>query len=249
MTAEQKDEFDQRLKARQAELEKNSAVRDAYNIGMTATEAKHWDEAIAAFEKAQTADPKQVAVYLGMADAYQGSFLSKKGADRDADLQKCIDAYTKALELTPNDGGIHNNYGRMLAAAGKYPEAQAEMAKAAQIDPPGAGKYYYNLGVILVNTNQSEAAVDFFKKAVEADPNYGDAYYQLGASLMSKAEMSADGKVIPAPGTLEALQKCVSLADKCQYGAQAKEALDALGSTVETSYKDPNAKKTPAKKK
>ena len=30
--------------------------------------------------------------------------------------------------------------------------AQAELTKAAQLDPPNAGKYFYNLGAVLVNT-------------------------------------------------------------------------------------------------
>ena len=31
--------------------------------------------------------------------------------------------------------------------------------KAAQLDPPGAGKYFYNMGALLVNSAQNEAAM------------------------------------------------------------------------------------------
>ena len=33
---------------------------------------------------------------------------------------------------------------------------QAELKKAAELDPPNAGKYYYNLGAMLVNAGQTE---------------------------------------------------------------------------------------------
>ncbi|MGD0500143.1 MAG: tetratricopeptide repeat protein [Bryobacteraceae bacterium] len=249
MTTEQKQALEGQIKSREAELAKQKTVNDAYNAGMTALDAKQWDQAITSLQTAADADPKQVAVWLGLAAAYEGRFATKSGADQAADQQKCFDAYQKAMELKPTEAGIHNNYGRALAQSGKLTEAQAEMATAAQLDPPGAAKYYYNLGAILVNAGQGEAAVDFFKKAINTDPAYGDAYYQLGVSLMSQASIGADGKVAPAPGTEDAFQKCVSLAEKCQFGAQAKEMLAMLGSTIETTYKEPAATKTPTKKK
>jgi hypothetical protein len=43
----------------------------------------------------------------------------------------------------------------------KFTEAQAELEKAAQIDPPNAGRYFYNLGAVLVNTGQTEPAEIF----------------------------------------------------------------------------------------
>ena len=73
--------------------------------------------------------------------------------------------------------------------------AQAELTKAAQLDPPQAGKYYYNLGAVYINTNQSQAAETAFKKAIELDPNYADAYYQLGLVLIGRATVGGDGKM------------------------------------------------------
>ena len=66
---------------------------------------------------------------------------------------------------------------------------------------------------------------------------------------MSKASIAADGKVVPAPGTTEAFQKCVDLGAKCQFAQPAKDMLATLGATIETQYKDPNAKKSTTTKK
>ena len=250
MSSEQRQQLEELQKQNEAALRKNKDLSDAYSGAMTALQASNFADAIAGFEKASALDPKQIAVWLGMADAYMGSFKAKKGDERAADVQKCLDAYAKALELKPEEAGIHNNLGRALAEAGKFPEAQAEMNKAAQIDPPGAGKYFYNLGAILVNIGQADAAAEAFKKAFDADPNYGDAVYQYGVSLMAKAQVAADGTVTPAPGTVEAFQKCVDLgAEKCKFSQQAKDMMEALHAKVETTYRDPNAKKTTTKKK
>ncbi|MES1262503.1 MAG: tetratricopeptide repeat protein, partial [Acidobacteriota bacterium] len=129
-------------------------------------------------------------------------------------------------------------------------EAKANLAKAAELDPPGAGKYYYNLGALLVNSGQNDAATDTFKKAIDLDPNYADAQYQYGVALAGKATTDASGKVIPPPGTVEALQKYLELKPDGVNAPAAKEMIAALGGSVSTTFQNPNAKpKTAPKKK
>jgi tetratricopeptide (TPR) repeat protein len=249
LTDEQKEALHNKLKAEAESIKKNKELNDAYTAGVTAMEQKQWDQAISSLDKASQIDPKQTAIWVNLADSYLANAATKTGADRDAENQKGMDAYNKAIELKPEDAAIHNNYGRALANAKKYPEAQAEMAKAAQLDPPGAGKYYYNLGAILVNIGQTDAAAEAFQKAIAADLNYADAYYQYGVSLMAKAQISADGKITPAPGTVEAFQKCLSFGDKCTFAQQATDSIAALGSAVEVQFSDPNKKTAPTTKK
>ncbi len=250
MSPEQVEAIQKAAEERKAQLSKSKELNDAFNAGLTAMDAKQYDQAIASFQKASELDPKQIAVWNGLADAYIQNAKGKTGADFDTNVQKSIEAYNKALELKPDDAGIHNNYGRALAEAKKFPEAQAEMAKAAQLDPPGAGKYYYNLGAILVNTGQNDQAAEAFKKAIEADPKYADAYYQMGVYLVSKAQVdTASGKVTPAAGTVENLQKYLELAPTGQFAESAKGLLAGLGSSIDTKYANPNApKKTTTKK-
>ena len=249
LTDEQKEAVNNKLKAEAESIKKNKELNEAYTAGLNAMEQKQWDQAISSLEKASLIDPKQTAIWVNLADSYLANAAGKTGADRDAETQKGMDAYNKAIELKPEDAAIHNNYGRALANARKYPEAQAEMAKAAQLDPPGAGKYYYNLGAILVNINQTDAAAEAFQKSIAADPNYADAYYQYGVSLMAKAQIGADGKITPAPGTVEAFQKCLSFGAKCTFAQQATDSIAALSSSVETQFSDPNKKTAPTTKK
>ncbi|HEY1339434.1 MAG TPA: tetratricopeptide repeat protein [Bryobacteraceae bacterium] len=243
MTKEQKEALDKAMKQREEQMKKNSALNQAFNEGMTALQAKQWDQAVAALTKAGEVDPNQMAVWAQLAEAYMGQAQGKTGAEFEQATTKAQEAYQKALALKPDDAALHNNYGRALANSRKFPEAQAEMKKAAELDPTNAGRYYYNLGALLVNAGQTDPAAEMFKKAIDTDPNYADAYYQYGITLMGKANLDqATGKVTPAPGTVEAFQKYLELQPTGTYSQQAKDMLTTLGGSVETNFKNPNAK-------
>ena len=246
---EQKDALEKQMKEREAAMKKNKELNDAFNAGMTALNAQQWDQAIEALTKASQVGADQPAVWGNLAGAYTSLAATKTGPDFDAAMQKGLEAYAKALELKPDDAGMHNNYALALAKAKKFPEAQAELTKAATLDPANGGKYYYNLGALLVNSGQNDPASEAFKKAIEVQPNYADAYYQYGISLMAKAQVGADGKVTPVPGTVAAFQKYLELQPTGPYAQPAKDMLTTLGGSVDTTYKNPKAKDTPAKKK
>jgi len=246
MSKEEKEKYDKALKEREASMKKNKELNDAFNAGMTAAQAKDYDAAIASFNKAAELDPKQVSVWSNLASAYVEGAGKKSGAEFDAQMAKGLEAFQKAIELAPTDAGLHNNYALALSKAKKMAEMQAELEKAAQIDPTHAGQFYYNLGASLVNSGQAEAAGTAFKKAIELDPNHADSYYQYGLYLVGKASYAADGKVTPPPGTVDAFQKYLALAPSGQFAQQAKDMLTTLDAKVDTSYKNPNA---PAQKK
>jgi tetratricopeptide (TPR) repeat protein len=248
MSAEQKAALEKAAKEREQAMSKNKALNDAFNSGMQAMQGKQWDAAIASFNKAAETDPKQSVIWAQLADAYSQSASQKTGADAQASLDKGMEAYGKALELKPDDAAMHNNYALALVKAKKIPEAQAELAKAAQLDPPNAGRYFYNLGAVMINSGQNEAAGEAFKKAIDTDPNYADAQYQYGMYLLSKLQMTPDGKITPAPGTKEALSKYLELKPNGPFAESAKGALAGLDATVTTQYENPAAQKKAKKK-
>jgi tetratricopeptide (TPR) repeat protein len=243
MTPEQKAAFDKAVKQREAEMSKNKALNDAYTAGKDALSAKNYDAAIENFVKAGELDPSQNVIWTQLAEAYMGSAATKTGADQDAARAKGLEAYQKAIALKPDDAALQNNYGLALVKAKKIPEAQEALNKAAQLDPPGAVRYYYNLGAVLVNANQSEAAGTAFQKAISAyeqaktagappddiTKNFAEANYQYGIVLLSKANTD------PKTGN-------------GQFAESAKGMLDTIGGTVSTTYKNPDAA-TPANKK
>ena len=249
MSAAEKATLEKTLKEREGQLKQHKELNDAFNTGMTAIADKQYDQAVQALTKASEIGPTELAVWANLADAYMKLAGTKTGPEFDDAATKGLAAYAKAIELKPEDAATHNNYALALVQAKKVPEAQAELTKAAQLDPTNAGKYYYNLGAVLTNANQADAAVEAFQKAIAADPKYSEAYYQYGVSLVSKASYGADGKVTPVPGTVEALQKYLELAPSGQFAQAAKDMLTTLSASVDVSYRNPNAKEAPKKKK
>jgi Flp pilus assembly protein TadD len=248
MTKEQKEAYDKANKAREAQLAKNKELNDAYQAGKQAFDAKMYDQAIEQYNKAAMLDDKQVAVWSGLADAYVASAATKSGPDQETQYQKGFDAFKKAIELKSDDAAYYNNYALALAKDKKIDDAKTNLNKAAQLDPMGAGKYYYNMGALLVNSGQNEAAGEEFKKAIDADPNYADAQYQYGVYLASKASADASGKIKAEPGTIEALQKYLQLKPDGPFAPSAKDLISQLGGTVNTTFSNPNAKPAPKKK-
>ena len=245
LSAKEKEEIEKKNKEQAAAMAKNKELNDAFNAGKQAAQANNWDAAIDSFQKASQVDANQHVVWGNLGDALVSRAKTKTGADQQADVQKAADAYQKAITLKADDSAYHNNYALVLAQEKKFDDAQAELTKAAQLDPPNAGKYYFNLGALYVNTGNSEPAAAAFKKAIELDPNYADAYYQYGLSQMAKATLQGDKMVAP-PGTQEAFQKYLDLKPNGPDAEPAKAMLQQLGAKVDTNFAKPGA---PTKKK
>jgi len=248
MTADEKAAFEKATKERAELKAKGKALNDAFNAGKEALNAKQFDVAATQFAKAGEMAPDQPAIWANLGDAEVAQAKTKTGAEHDEDLNKGMEAYQKALALSPNDAGVHNNYALALALAKKFDEAQAELGKAAELEPANAGKYYFNLGALLVNNGQAEPAGAAFKKAIDADPKYADAQYQYGIYLIGKAKLGTDGKYDPVPGTREAFQAYLDLKPDGPNAEAAKGMLASLSGSVDTSYKNPAASKKSSKK-
>ena len=269
LSKEAKEAIEKKAKENAALIGKNKALNDAFNGGKEAMaaaaqvksddpdapakRAKNYELAAESFSKATLVDPNHPSehvMYASLADAYTSLAGTKTGAEQDDANTKGLAAWQKAIELKSDDPAYHNNYALALAKGKKYQEAGGELEKAAQLDPTSAGKYYYNLGAVLVNNGQGEQAGDAFKKAIAADPNYADAQYQYGIYLISKATTTPDGKIVPPDGTVQAFQKYLELKPDGQFAEACKGMLSTIQGGVQTNYENPNApKKPPVKKK
>jgi tetratricopeptide (TPR) repeat protein len=242
MTPAQKAEYERKKKEAEAAIAKNKDLNDAFNAGMEAEMAKKYDAAIEAFEKAVMIAPEQHVVWSHLADNYSSRATTNEPADaKQADMDKAVADYKKAIEIEPNDPTYHNNYALVLARDKKMDEAKDELGQAAKLDPGSAGKYYFNLGAVMANINQNDAAQDAFKKAMDA--GYVEAYYQYGLVMVGKATATADGKIVAPDGTVQAFQKYLELAPTGPNAQSAKELLTTLGAGVQTTFQQPGAKK------
>ena len=254
----------------QAKIMKENATIKGLNeklaAAKTAADAGDFDTAITQITDATQMDPSRDLLWAKLGD-YDMSSAAKqtdpaeKTKRYDAavtNYEKALDLKQKALEGTqqkPPDANkvlasFYNNLGKAEAQLGKTDDAVKAYNQAAQLDPAGAGMYYYNLGAILTNANTKsdpgmrKAAADAFDKAIAADPNRADAYYWKGTNLIGGATLQGDKMVAP-PGTSEAFQKYLELQPTGPHAEEAKAMLQSLGATVETSY---GKKKTTTKK-
>jgi tetratricopeptide (TPR) repeat protein len=133
----------------------------------------------------------------------------------------------------------YSNLGDAAARLGKTEEASHDFQQAAQLDPADAGTYYFDLGIILRNAaksvDQRKQAVQAFDQAIAADPNKAADYYLKGEVLFGMATADEQGKIIPQPGTVEALQKYLQLEPNGPYAQRAQSFLAALNTRIESN--------------
>lgn len=217
-------------------IKKRQELTAKFGSAMEAMKAKDYDNAIPAFEAAAAVDATQHVIFAQLGEAWGGKATATRDAAQKKEFfAKSIDNYKKAIEIKVDDASYHNNYGLALANTGSIAEAQAELTKAAELDPVNAGQYYFNLGAVLVNKNNLKEAAEAFGKATMTTPPYTEAYYQQGVTLIGLATVDPKtGAMLPPAGTKEALEKYLSAAPDGPNAAGAKALLDTLTTSVTT---------------
>jgi len=196
----------------------------------------NYDQAVALLQPVAEQNPTQDLLWGYLADAYRGG---KK-------YPEAIDAYNKAIQIKPNNGGYMSGLADAYAKSGQTDKAVQEYNAAAQAEPANAATYYFNEGAVFTNTGKVDDAITAFDKVIAADPTKADAYYWKGVNLMGKATTGKDGKFVAAPGTAEAFQKYLELKPDGPNADAAKQMLASIGASIQTSYG--KGKTSPGKK-
>ena len=230
-------------------------------VANQAMQTGDFETAVNTLNEATQMDPTRDLLWARLGDAHLSSApkqtdaaeKAKRYTDAVSDYQKAIDLKKKAMETSPKPedakslAAYYNNLGQAEARTGQLEESVKAYDQAAALNPPGAAQYYYNQGAVLTNSGKVDEANTAFDKSIAADPTKAEAYYQKGVNLINKATTDPKtGKVIPAPGTAEALNKYLELQPTGQFAEGAKGMLQYIGSSIETSYG--SSKKKPTKK-
>jgi tetratricopeptide (TPR) repeat protein len=256
--AQQKGISAEQLKQMQEAQAKNAkevntvkALNEKLAAANTAMQTGDFEAAVNSLNEATQMDPTRDLLWARLGDAHLSSApkqtdsaeKAKRYGDAVTDYQKAVDLkkQTMATSQKPDDAKVlaayYNNLGQAEAKTGQLDESVKAYDQAAQLNPPGAAQYYYNQGAVLTNSGKVDEANAAFDKAIAADPTKADAYYQKGVNLINKATTDPKtGKVIPAPGTAEALNKYLELQPTGQFADGAKGMLQYIGSSIETSY-------------
>ncbi len=182
---------------------KKSLVVSLNNVGVAHQKNKHYDEAVAAFNRILEINPETAEAYGNLGNVYKDL----------GQTEKTLAFYRRALELKPeliliydNMGTVHrlrgrpdlaeqchrevlardpenvsglNNLGIALQDQGGYEDAVACFRKALAIDPENAFAYN-NIGNMYYITGRRDLAKTNLKKAVELKPDYLEALNNLG---------------------------------------------------------------------
>jgi TolB-like protein/DNA-binding winged helix-turn-helix (wHTH) protein len=134
------------------------------------------------YAEAEAAALKAVALDPGNADAH--AVLAKIAFSRDWDWSKAAREFKTAVQLDPNDAGIHSAYGLYLVAMGQQESGLAEERKAQELDPFSERTNLWHT-ITLYMTRRYDEMIDHAKHALTLFPSYGEDYW-LGEGYEKK---------------------------------------------------------------
>jgi len=90
-----------------------------------------------------------------------------------------LDAFTKAIELNPQDANAYSNRGLACDKLGNYQQAIKDYNKAIKLNPQYA-TVYINRGIAYAKLGNTKQGIKDFNKTIELNPQNSLAYYNKG---------------------------------------------------------------------
>src|SRR4029453_9198876 len=146
-----------------------------YALGRLYQRQGQLTEALAEFKAAIALEP-----LLGSNTLYQA--IGGISASRQ-DFAAAIDAYSKRVDILPNDAGAHQDLGDMYLRLGRHAEALAEFSVVLLLNPKRAEGYAAMAQIYLQDGQYADSAA-MTRRALEQDSGARKARYTLGTSLV-----------------------------------------------------------------
>jgi tetratricopeptide (TPR) repeat protein len=207
-------------------LKPENAWTGYLRLGSSRMELQQYDQAVAALQEAQKAQPKDTKVNYSLAMAYKkagqydqaeavlrglaeqspadaSNYYSDiiKMYDEAGRNENAIEAAKKVIELNPKSEMAVYNLAIMFQKLKRYEEAIATFQQALTIKPD-YDVAYYNIGSCYLNLKKYKESVEAFKNYVALVPDNADAWLQIGVCYMQLKDFDS---------ALDPLKKCVDL--------------------------------------
>jgi len=195
-------------------------------LGSCRMELQQYDQAVAALQEAQKAQPRDLKVNYSLAMAYRkagqldqaesvlrslaeinppdaSTYYSEiiKMYDESGRNENAIEAAKKVIELNPKSEMAVYNLAIMFQKLKRFEEAIATFQQALTIKPD-YDVAYYNIGSCYLNLKKYQESVDAFRNYVALVPDNADAWLQIGVCYMQLKDFES---------ALDPLKKCVDL--------------------------------------
>jgi TolB-like protein/Flp pilus assembly protein TadD len=131
---------------------------------------------ISAIRKAMELDPALPEAHAMLAGVYQEQWQWSDAEDE----------YKQALELSPNDAGVHLAFSGWLVCQGRTEEAAAWSRRARELDPFGVTGGA--VGWIQFQSRHYEEAIRELQSALAVHPNNASIYWFLGIALIANGQ-------------------------------------------------------------
>jgi tetratricopeptide (TPR) repeat protein len=155
-----------------------------YELGLVYQRDGKYPEALEAFEKSLRFQP-----LLGANSVYQ-TIGALRRSQQDFDAAR--DAFTKRIDLIPNDAAAHRELGDVHLQQGNHTEARAEFTVALMLDPTNIEAQAATAQLHLRDGRYQDAA-DAATRVLGIDPDHREARYALATSLI-RLGRAEDGK-------------------------------------------------------
>lgn len=211
IAAYNKQDYDTCISKMQAVLGLTNEAVYHYQLGAAYLGKKDFDSAKAEFNTAIKVEPnnKQYKDALAQCGQLQlGPIVDDAVKKQTAgDIPGAIAGYKQALQLDPNNGGVHTNLASALQAAEDFAGARAEFDKALSVDRKGQLGDLYFMALLDENFNKAALAIqEYTQYCKEAGP--GGAYYGLAQARIKALQANPN-----------AVQKIVTQADAAKANA------------------------------
>jgi tetratricopeptide (TPR) repeat protein len=145
-------------------------------------------------------------------------------AARAGSPDEAIAAYRALVEARPDHKEGWVALGALYADSGNAAESTAAYQKVVELDPEGAFRTFFNIGVLIRNkpdvpATENDRAIAAFRKAVEIKPDYAPAYRELAYALLARGDLA---------GARAALTRYLEVSPDASDAAQVRATIQAL---------------------
>ena len=153
-------------------------------------ESKGWRSVVEGIRKTIVKMQSQADPSSGASDKEQcadlavqhGSLLMVLGQ-----IDRAIEAYSRALELNPRDAEAYNNRGIAYHRKREVDQAIEDYSKVMELNP-GLAIAYNNRGVAHNSKGKVDGAIEDYNIAIGLNPDFVDAYYNRGEVWLRRRE-------------------------------------------------------------